>query len=261
LPGGATLADPPYGGLPADASAYKDTPVVFGAFPAREPWTIVAPGNSGLYIFRWSEQEDALAQSPKRFVLPYAAAPAAFANGLLTGGSRNSAQLLDAETLTLHVPGWTSLGGPTTVAGGLRQKYFLTRYGTLRAVDSNGKIWKNRYVSFGSVAIPALSANHVHIATTGGVHTFSLDLQQEIAFVTLAGTSSGFSSPAIGPNGEIYVAGGSYRPSPAANSALYALFDATPRRSRPGARKDAPSRARPAQASRERRANKRRKSR
>ena len=243
LPGGATLEDPPYGGLPKGASAYTDTPAVFGSFPARERWTIVAPGKRGLYTFRWSEQEDALAQSPTRFGPADPAAPAAFANGLLTGISGGGAEFFDAETFAQHVPGRKLLGGPSTVAGGLRQMYFLTRYGTLVAMDSNGKVWKNRNVSYGSVAMPALSANHVHIATAGGVHTFSLDLQQEIGFVTLAGTSSGYSSPAIGPNGEVYVAGGSYRPSPAANSSLYALFDATPRGGRRGPRGNAASRA------------------
>jgi outer membrane protein assembly factor BamB len=240
-PGGATLGEPSLGGLPANASPYTDTPVVFGSFPARERWTIVAPGDKGLYMFKWSEEQGALAQGTKLFALPYAAQPAAFANGLLTGASRNGARFIDSETFTLHVPNPTSVGGPTTVAGGLRQMYFLSRYGALMAIDSNGKLWKYRSVQYGSVAFPALSANHVHIATAGGLHTYSLDLQ-DVAFVQLPATSAGFSSPAIGPNGDVYVAAGAYQPSPASTSALYAFFDASARRRSAGKTDKAPAR-------------------
>jgi hypothetical protein len=214
--------------LPASASPCSDTPVVFGSFPAREPWTIVAPGDDGLYSVKWSEEQGALTQAPKLFPLPFPAGPAAFPNGLITGAYRSSAKFIDAETFTPYLPNETFLGGPATVAGGLRQMYFLVRYGTLIAVDSNGKVWKQSQLQHGSVALPALSANHVHVATTGGLHTLSLDLQ-EISFVRLAGMSAGFSSPAIGPDGDIYVAAGSFAPNDGSNATLYSFFDGSPR--------------------------------
>ena len=120
----------------------------------------MAPGKKGLYRFRWNDESGALAQSPNLFPLVNAGAPAAFVNGLLTGVAGNGATFLDADTFTPHVPGSTFVLGPATVAGGLRQMYFLSRYGTLTAVDSNGKVWKNRNLQYGSVAIPALTANH-----------------------------------------------------------------------------------------------------
>ena len=225
--GSATLGEVP-SDLPASASPCSDTPVVFGSFPARDPWTIVAPGDDGLYEIKWSEEQGALTQAPKLFPLPYPGGPAAFPNGLITGASGSSAKFIDAETFTPYLPNETFLGDPSTVAGGLRQMYFLVRYGALIAVDSNGKVWTQRWLNHGSVALPALSANHVHVATTGGLHTLSLDLQ-EIAFVNLAGMSAGFSSPAIGPDGNIYVAAGSFPPEPSSNATLFSFFDESPR--------------------------------
>lgn len=212
--GSATLADAPDNGLAKGAAPCLDTPVVFGSFPAREPWTIVASGQQGLYRLTWSEEEGALTRAPTLFPLPKAfPAPAAFPNGLMTGGGTNAATLIDSDSFTRYVPDATSLGGPATVAGGLRQMYFVVRSGELLAVDPNGSFWKRQQLQGGSVAFPALSGNHVHVATTAGLETFSLDLQP-LAAVRLAG--SGYSSPAIGPDGTVYLAAGKN---------LYAVFD------------------------------------
>jgi hypothetical protein len=212
---GASLGDEPEHGLVKGAQPCLDTPVVFGSFPAREPWTIVTHGQRGLYKFSWSEAEGALTRAPELFPLAKSyPAPAAFPNGLMTGGSVNSATLIDPETLTQHVPQATSLGGRSTVAGGLRQMYFVVRSGTLLAVDSNGSIWKRRNLRGGSVAFPAVSANHVHVATTEGLETFSLDLEP-VAF--RKNGLAGYSSPAIGPDGTVYMIGG---------QRLFAVFDA-----------------------------------
>jgi outer membrane protein assembly factor BamB len=214
LGGGATLGDPPSGGLAKDAEPCLDTPVVFGSFAAREPWTIIAPGQEGLYRLTWSEQEGALARAAELFALPKAyPAPAAFPNGLMTGGDVAGATLIDVESFTRYAPNAASLGGPATVAGGLRQMYFVVRSGDLLAVDSNGSIWKRRPLQGGSVAFPALSGNHLHVATTWGLETFSLDLEP-LATVRLS--HGGYSSPAIGPDGTVYVGAG---PN------LYAFFD------------------------------------
>lgn len=217
-PGGATLEEPDARGLPKSAVPCLDTPVVFGSFPAREPWTIVAPGNEGLYELKWSEEEGALAHAPT--LLPIEniiSLAAAFPNGLLTGTVPNAATFIDADTFTTYLPNKTSLGGPATVAGGLRQMYFVTRYGDLIAVDSNGAVWKHRDLDGGSVAFPALSGNHVHVASTQGLHTFTLDLQ-DVSFVRLG--NGGFSSPAIGPDGVVYMAAG---------TSLFSFIDLAPR--------------------------------
>jgi hypothetical protein len=107
--------------------------------------------------------------------------------------------------------------GQSTYAGGLRQMYFVTRYGSLELVDSNGEVRKRRDLGGGSVAFPALSANHVHVASTEGMHTFTLDLE-EVA--TITNHDAGFSSPAIGPGGEVYLAVG---------RTLYSYFDVNAR--------------------------------
>lgn len=212
--GSATLGDAPQGGLAADARPCLDTPVVFGSLPARDPWTIFANGQRGIYKLTWSDQQGALARAPALFPLAKSfPAPVAFPNGLLTGGSVNSATLLDPDTFARHVPNATSLGGPATVAGGLRQMYFVVRSGSLLAVDSNGSVWKRRQLRGGSVAFPALTANHVHVATTAGLETFSLDLQP-VAF--LQHGRAGYSSPAVDSDGTIYMCAG---------ERLYALFD------------------------------------
>jgi hypothetical protein len=94
--------------------------------------------------------------------------------------------------------------------------YFVNRFGQLFAVDPNGSVWKERNLNRGSVAFPAVSGNHVHVATTAGLQTLTLDLQ-DVAFFPLDG--AGFSSPAIGPDGAVYVAAGPF---------LYAFSDALP---------------------------------
>lgn len=212
--GGASLEDPPERGLAEDARPLLDTPVVFGSFPARESWTIIVNGQKGLYKMTWSEREGALARAPVLFPLAKSfPAPAAFPNGLLIGSGVNSVTLIDSDTFTQYVPHSTSLGGPATAAGGLRQMYFVVRYGELQAVDSNGSVWKRHQLQGGSVACPALSGNHVHVATTTGLETFSLDLQP-VATVRLA--NAGYSSPAIGADGTVYLCTGRH---------LYAFFD------------------------------------
>jgi len=225
---GATLGEGPSAGLPQHAAPYMDTPVVFGALPARQAWTIFAPGRRGLYKLASNDSNGALAQSPKLMALPYSAAqPAAFANGLVTGGHGYHVSLIDPATFTPYVSPPTALAAPATVSGGLRQMYFATPYGSLIAVDANGEIWKIRNLMSGSVALPAVSANHVHVAAADGLHTFSLDLQEETAFVPLPPRSAGFSSPAIAANGDVYVAAGAFHPSPGNISAVYAFFDST----------------------------------
>ena len=179
--GGGSIADP-VSDIPKTASPCMDTPVVFGSLPAREPWTIVARGDNGLYAIKWSEEQGAVTGAPKLFPLTRTDPVAAFPNGLLTGGGTNGAHIIDADTFTPYVPKPAYLSEAATVAGGLRQMYFLERYGTLVAVDTNGSVWKQLNLNHGSVAFPALSANHVHVASAAGLHTLSLDLQ-EIAFV------------------------------------------------------------------------------
>src|SRR4029079_2792803 len=87
---------------------------------------------------------------------------------------------IDPETLTQKL-GAASLSSSATVAGGGRQMYFVDRFGTVTALESNGDMWKRRSLDQGSVAFPAVSGNHVHVATTAGLHTLTLALK-EVAF-------------------------------------------------------------------------------
>jgi outer membrane protein assembly factor BamB len=211
--------------LPAKASPCGDTPVVFGSLPATEPWTIIASGNEGLYKVGWdseapppgADEWGRLTGDPTLFPLQASvpALTAAFANGLAAGVTHLGATFIDPDTFTQYLQD-TSLLAPATVAGGGRQMYFVNRFGQLYAVEPNGSVWKERNLHRGSVAFPALSGNHVHVATTAGLQTLTLDLQ-DVAFFPLDG--AGFSSPAIGPDGAVYVAAGAF---------LYAFSDALP---------------------------------
>jgi outer membrane protein assembly factor BamB len=115
------------------------------------------------------------------------------------------ATFIDQDTFTEYLQR-AGLDGPSTVAGGGRQMYFVDWFGTVVAVDPNGSVWRRHKLNHGTVAFPALSGNHLHVATTAGLHTLTLDLQ-EVGFFPLDG--AGFSSPAIGSDGAVYVAAGS----------------------------------------------------
>jgi PQQ-like domain len=196
-----------------------DTPVVFGSFASEEPWTIVAPGDAGLYTLRWSEQDQALTHAPTLHALPSPyPGPSAFPNDLVTAVSHEAATLLQAETLDPYVDEPTKLGGEATVAGGLRQMYFVVRGAKLLQVDADGAVRASVDLGADSVAYPAVSGNHVHVATMAGVRTFTLDLE-DVSFVALDG--AGYSSPAIGPAGGVHVGAG---------GVLVALWSGAPRR-------------------------------
>jgi hypothetical protein len=78
-------------------------------------------------------------------------------------------------------------------------------------VDSNGEVRKRRQLGADTVAVPVLSANHVHVATMTELRTLTLDLE-DVSSVDLQNRSSfpGRSSPAIGADGSVYLAIGSY---------------------------------------------------
>jgi len=168
--------------------------------------------------------EGTLVGEPKRFAKPFSfedafPAPVAFPNRLLVGLAGSEVTFFDTDTFTKT--GASRFVSNATVAGGIRHMYFLVRWGNLVAVDSNGAVWKQKNLNNGSVAFPALSANHVHVATTAGLQTFSLDLEQSSS-IRLGGASAGYSSPALGADGEIYAVFGAYQqPS---TSALYAFL-------------------------------------
>jgi len=197
-------------GAPPQLEACEDTPVIFGSLPAREPWTIVTSGEKGLYRLTWDAQQSALVGATKHFSLaqPFPA-PVAFSNRLLVGLRRSDVTFIDSDTFSKHLPKVTKLPGRATVAGGLRHMYFLIRSGALFLVDSNGAVTHKFFALEGkSVAFPALSANHLHIVTTQAFRKFSLDLvSRAVNGLLFDAPHAGFSSPAIGPNGEVYVVG------------------------------------------------------
>jgi hypothetical protein len=118
--------------------------------------------------------------------------------------------LYDTNEFTLYAQ-TNILGRETMVAGGLRQVYCLSRGGVLTLVDSNGEGRKRRQLGADTVAFPVLSANHVHVVTMTELRTLTLDLE-DVAAVDLRGLSAfpGRSSPAIGPDGSVYLAIGAY---------------------------------------------------
>jgi len=226
---GATLTETGPSDLPADAFPCADTPVILGSLPATGPWSIIATGIQGLYAVGWDSTlfqgtPGQLTKGPTLLPLQTLQPPltAAFANGLVAGFFPGEAALVDPDAFTTLaeaslVPSQgIPFFGQETVAGGGRQMYFINRFGHLFAVDFNGTIWRERGLNHGCVACPALSGNHLHVATTAGLHTLTLDLQ-DVAFFPLDG--AGFSSPAIGPDGAVYVAAGSF---------LYAFSDSLP---------------------------------
>jgi hypothetical protein len=192
-------------------------PVVFGSFAATGPWTIVVAADGGLRALKWND-EDRTMVSPSP-VLPLNAplrgqgGPTAFPNGLVAYVASGRATFIDADTFTLFNRDPTQMFRDATVAGGLRQMYFVVRTGMLLQVDSNGVVRKQRPLEADSIAFPALSGNHVHVATTAGLRTFSLALE-DVAAVDLP--LAGHSSPAIDSNGSVYVA---------ARSALFAFLN------------------------------------
>lgn len=202
---------PPGPKLPEGVHPYRDTPIVFGSMPSNDPWTIVVCGRSGLYAFRWSYLDDSFVQQPGRFGTASASSsPAAFANGLLAATGSNAMALYDTDAFTLYAQTHI-LGRETMAAGGLRQVYALSRGGVLDLVDSNGQVRKRRQLGADTVAFPVLSANHVHVVTMTELRTLTLELE-DVSAVDLQGHSSfpGRSSPAIGPDGSLYLAIGSY---------------------------------------------------
>jgi outer membrane protein assembly factor BamB len=203
---------------PSDLSPYTvpcaDTPIVFAA---SEWWTIIAPGRQGLYLLGWEPRTHEMTQGPTQFPMqsqPFPG-PVAFANDVVAALAESAVTFIDPETLTQSL-GAASLSSSATVAGGGRQMYFVDRFGTVTALEPNGDVWKRRRLNQGSVAFPAVSGNHVHVATTAGLHTLTLDLE-EVAFFPLTG--AGLSSPAIGPDGALYVAAGPF---------MYAFSDNLP---------------------------------
>jgi len=202
---------PPGPKLPEDVHPYRDTPVVFGSMPSNDPWTIVVCGRSGIYAFRYSYLDDSFVTQPGAFgTVAASTSPAAFANGLLAASGANAMALYDTDSFALYAQ-TQILGRETMAAGGLRQIYALSRGGVLNLVDSNGEVRKRRQLGADTVAFPVLSANHVHVVTMTELRTLTLDLE-DVASVDLQGLSSfpGRSSPAIGPDGSVYLAIGSY---------------------------------------------------
>lgn len=209
LGGGAVLGDPPdpgYPRLPRTVEPCADTPVVFGTFPATEPWTIVASARDGLYAIRWNEQEGAIAGQPKLvWSRPASPAPTAFPNGLLAATSNGGVDFLETDGFSEYLPNSLSLGGDALVAGGLRHMYFLVRpHGTLLAVDPNGTVWKRKELRADSVAFPVVTANYVYVCTMSRVWCLTLDLENAAIFDSPRDEPCGLSSPAIGEDGSVY---------------------------------------------------------
>jgi hypothetical protein len=208
--GSATVGSPPDlpgPQLPERVRAEADTPAVFGDAPGERAWTVMVPGLAGVYALVWNDADGAMARAPRLLSTTRGViGVAAFPNGLLAATTADRrATLVDPATFTLHVAKPTSMRDAATVAGGLRQMYFLVRQGEVLMVDTNGAIRKKLVLGAGSVAFPALSGNHLHVSSLLGLRTLSFDLK-DVASTALPG--AGLSSPAIGADGSVFVAAG-----------------------------------------------------
>lgn len=91
----------------------------------------------------------------------------------------------------------------------LRQIYVVSKY-ELIVLDSNG-VETSRQPLAGYGGGASLSLDFVYVMATEGLHTFSLDANSRLVPRTLdntwlPGTHFGFSVPAIGPDGTVYLA-------------------------------------------------------
>ena len=196
------LTDLPGPKLPAGARPCADMPVVFGSI-GDQFLTIVAPCDSGLHRIDYNQEFLNLIPSGQIFLRGTFPGPSAFPNGLISHIAGLNAYLIDAESFTQFNPNPTGLLRNATVAGHFRQMVFLQRQGTLTLVDTNGTVVQSKELGADSVAYPALTMNHVHVATAQGLRTLTLMLE-DVASVDLPG--AGFSSPAVDAKGSVFVA-------------------------------------------------------
>ena len=126
-------SDPPGARLPAGAEPCSDTPVVFGSFPAIERWTIVAPGNAGLYAIRWNDEKARSRCSPRSsgkrptrgYPAPSPHRVPRFRTACFCDGGRTRDVPRDRRVLGVPATrgGDRRAVGQAMVTGGLRQMY------------------------------------------------------------------------------------------------------------------------------------------
>lgn len=82
--------------------------------------------------------------------------------------------------------------------------YVVDIRGRIYAITTTGQLWLKVDSGGSTIASPALTRDWLYLSTYDGFHAYSTGFEQHWSDSTLRG---GKSSPAIGPGGEVYVAG------------------------------------------------------
>lgn len=83
----------------------------------------------------------------------------------------------------------------------LGRQIFIASLKTLHLLDYNGDLIRTFDFGGQTVSSPSLSANHVHMSSTDGMYTLSLDL---LVRTKDSSSTGGLVTPAIGVDGRIY---------------------------------------------------------
>jgi outer membrane protein assembly factor BamB len=174
------------------------------------PNVIATDGHGTVAAFQWAGHGGLLPmwrKGPSRDGFPRLTPPAVLPNGLLAlGCSDGELKLLDPATGEFLKP-WPDLDAPIigTPASFLRQIYVTTFDGHLAMVDSNGILKKKVNVGGQIKSSPMVTATHVFVASSNGLHSYDLMLTSDHKGYN---SPAGVSSFAIAADGALYVVAG-----------------------------------------------------
>jgi outer membrane protein assembly factor BamB len=144
-------------------------------------------------LYRWEQDRDGIDASSPTIL---------GRNTIVVGRYDGTIQAYDADTGTPALS-FAADGPVKSTPGGFVNFLYAASLSNLYKIDEgDGSFAASQQLNSPTVASPAVSAQHVYVSTANGLWTFSLDLDPE-QFTAIPG---GFSSPAIGPDGTVYVA-------------------------------------------------------
>lgn len=199
--------------LPSTANKPENAIAVVNFLDEKDPIIIVSDDADAVSAFEWEDQRLShllWSRGPSNTVFDYfQTSPSIHYSGFIMLG-RSDGKVLFLNPWTgaeLNLP-WPKLrsGVFATPSSFLRQIYLVTLDGDLVALDSDGSILKTVSLGAQSASSAALSANYLFVSTSDGIYTLSYEAEKIAHFSFEKG---GNSSPTIGPNGAVYVLGGS----------------------------------------------------